>query len=192
MTLTVGHGIGGRFVLTGSVGLVGVTGLVGATGRVGATGLVGVTGRVGATGLVGVVGRVGATGLVGVVGRVGATGLVGVTGRVGVTGLVGVVGRVGVTGLGGVTEGRGRGTGGLAIAFFTVYPFTLRENKLVLIIIKLMQLKLVTVILENPFKNLSKQYPSCSTNSNTKQTQDINNKPLHPFITNTPITFNRN
>ena len=142
MTLTVGHGIGGRFVLVGSVGLIGVTGLVDATGRVGATGLVGGTGRIGTTGLVGVVGRV------------GVTGVVGLTGRVGVTGVVGLTGRVGVTGLGEVTEGRGRGTGALAIAFFTVYPFALREIKFVFITIKLMQSKLVIMILENLFMNL--------------------------------------
>ncbi|MBN6776323.1 hypothetical protein JRG42_24270 [Pseudomonas granadensis] len=154
MTLTVGHGIGGRFVLVGSVGLIGVTGLVDATGRVGATGLVGGTGRIGTTGLVGVVGRVGVTGVVGLTGRVGVTGVVGLTGRVGVTGVVGLTGRVGVTGLGEVTEGRGRGTGALAIAFFTVYPFALREIKFVFITIKLMQSKLVIMILENLFMNL--------------------------------------
>lgn len=160
MTLTVGHGIGGRFVLVGSVGLIGVTGLVGATGRVGATGLVGGTGRIGTTGLVGVTGavgftgRVGVTGVVGFTGRVGVTGVVGLTGRVGVTGVVGVTGRVGVTGLGEVTEGRGRGTGALDIAFFAVYPFAVRETKFVFITIKLMQLKLVIMILENRFMNL--------------------------------------
>jgi hypothetical protein len=172
LTLTVGHGIGGRFVLVGSVGLIGVTGLVGATGRVGATGLVGGTGRIGTTGLVGVTGavgftgrvgvtgvvgftgRVGVTGVVGLTGRVGVTGVVGLTGRVGVTGVVGVTGRVGVTGLGEVTEGRGRGTGALDIAFFTVYPFAVRETKFVFITIKLMQLKLVIMILENLFMNL--------------------------------------
>jgi hypothetical protein len=107
--------------------------------------LVGGAGRAGATGLVGVTGAVGFTG------RVGVTGVVGLTGRVGVTG---VTGRVGVTGLGEVTEGRGRGAGGLAIAFFTVYPFAVRETKFVFITIKLMQLKLVIMILENLFMNL--------------------------------------
>lgn len=116
--------------------------------------------------MVGVTGRVGATGVVGFTGRVGVTGAVGFTGRVGATGMVGVIGRVGVTGLGEVMEGRGRGTGALAIAFFTVYPFALRETKLIFITIKLKQLKLIIVILEYLLKNLSKQYPPCSTNSN--------------------------